>query len=125
MYSIKILYFIIEKFYAMDYFQNKVISFLNTTLDAVDSEKDPRNILIMFSLIEKINIQVPKPILKEYAKNFFELLEVYYPIEFVPPKNSPDKITPDQLIDSLNNCFGTNEFFYEQLIEVFKGKHTF
>ncbi len=112
----------IENFNQEDFFKNKYIEYINIVLDAIEGEKDPRNILLMFNLVKLLNKYIPEDLNKIYAKNFFEILDVYYPIEFVPPKNSPDKITSEELIDTLNDCFASNEFYFEFLMEVIKGK---
>jgi hypothetical protein len=121
-FSLKIFKFLIENFHQDDFFKNKLIDYINIVLDAIEGEKDPRNILIMFDLVKNINKSIPKEMCQIYAKNFFEILDIYYPIEFTPPKNSPDKITSEMLIDALNESFASNEYFFEFLIEVFRDK---
>lgn len=106
--------------------------------DAIDNEKDPRNILKMFSLIEKVNLKFFKnqknlnkeneedfintEVMSDLNKSFFETLEIYYPIEFTPPKNSKENITTNDLINALNNAFASNDSYMEYLLELLKGK---
>jgi DNA repair/transcription protein MET18/MMS19 len=103
------------------FFRTKSFDYLQTVLDAIDGEKDPRNILQMFNLIFKINMTFDKTILFPFNKKFFDILDEYYPIEFTPPKNSPEMITAEQLSSKLNDCFCSNEGFAEYLIESIKG----
>lgn len=121
-FSLKIFNYLIEKFHQEEFFKNNLIEYINIVLDALEGEKDPRNILIMFNLVKNVNKLIPLEMRQIYAKNFFEILDIYYPIEFTPPKNSPDKITSEMLIDALNESFASNEFFLEFLIEVFQDK---
>lgn len=131
----EIFEFLIENL--QEYFTEKVSEFLQLVLDAVDSEKDPRNILKMFSLIEKVNTNFYKKnpmnnttdsnvldteLMNDLNKSFFETLEIYYPIEFSPPKNSKENITANDLIDSLNKAFASNDSYMEYFFEVLKGK---
>lgn len=117
-----------------EFYITKLRDFLEIVLDGIDGEKDPRNILVMFALIQKISKKyfllnsskydsyLDEESKKDLAKSFFDSLEIYYPIEFTPPKNSQDKITVDDLINSLNACFASSDLYMEFLIEVLEGK---
>lgn len=120
-YAIKILNFVVDHFSNEENFKNKIELFLKIVLDGIENEKDPRNIMQSFKLIKIINQKLNKTAIAPFAKNFFDILEVYYPIEFIPPKNSPDKITPEMLINELNECFASNDLYVESLMEVLKG----
>jgi len=129
--------------------KEKVPEFLQLILDAIDSEKDPRNILKMFSLIEKVNLNffnknknknsivkdgnvginidididlLNNEVMNNLNKSFFETLEIYYPIEFSQPKNSKENITANDLINSLNKAFASNDSYMEFIFEILKGK---
>lgn len=117
----KTLTYILETYYNNEEFKNRVLEYIQIVLDGIEGEKDPRNIILMFNLVKKVNNYIDRNILKNYSKNFFEILEVYYPIEFTPPKNSPDKITAEDLIDNLNDAFASSEDYMEYFIEVVKG----
>jgi hypothetical protein len=115
-------------------FSLKIIAdYLQLVIDAVDGEKDPRNILKMFSLITKISKKYfsdarkykdlcDQETMQDLCKSYFNTLEVYYPIEFTQPKNSPDQITAADLINGLNDCFASSDKYMEYLIEVLQGK---
>ncbi len=118
-YSYKILMYLLndmnESFF-------KIEEYIKNVLDAVEGEKDPRNILVIFQLVRRINETLDPDILYPFTKNFFDILESYYPIEFNPPKNSPDKITSDDLKTKLNEAFASNYNYISYLIELIKGK---
>ena len=76
----------------------------------------------MFTLVQLIHLKIIRKHLEPYAKNFFEIIQVYYPIDFEPPKtNSPDTITCEQLSNALNDCFASSDLFMPHLIDLFKG----
>lgn len=86
----------------------------------------------MFALIAKISKRYfsdeqkykdlcDQETMQDLCKSFFDTLEVYYPIEFSQPKNSPDKITAVDLINALNDCFASSDKYMEFLIEVLQG----
>lgn len=119
-----------------EFYLKRITNYLQLVADAVDGEKDPRNILKMFALIAKISkkyfsdVQKYKDLcdqetMQELCKSFFDTLEVYYPIEFTQPKNSPDKITAVDLINTLNACFASSDMYMEYLVEVLQGKFFF
>ena len=96
--------------------------YISVVLNAMEAEKDPRNILLIFNFITQINQAIDPDILYPFTKNFFDLLEAYYPIEFSPPKNSPDKITADDLKNNLNESLASNYNYLVYLVEIIKGK---
>ena len=57
-----------------------------------------------------------------YVRYLFEILELYYPIEFTPPKNSPEEITPETLINALNLGLSSSDTLAEHVIEMLRGK---
>jgi DNA repair/transcription protein MET18/MMS19 len=103
------------------FFLDKIPNYLQIVIDAIDGEKDPRNIILIFDFVYKINTTLDKPSLSSFNKRFFEILDEYYPIEFTPPKNSPEKITAELLSTKLNNCLASNEEYMPYLLEAIKG----
>ena len=99
----------------------KAEEFIKISLDSMDGEKDPRNILLVFELITKINDTLNKDFLDNYVQNFYDILDNYYPIDFTPPKNSPEKITADDLKNKLNESFLSNYTYFKLLIDSIKG----
>ncbi len=131
-YSYLIFEFMLENL--EEFYLEKTPNYLQLVVDAIDGEKDPRNILKIFSLITKINKKYfseaqqdykdffDKENMEDLCKSFFDTLEVYYPIEFSPPKNSPDKITTSDLVNALNDAFASTDKYMEFLIETLQGK---
>ncbi len=142
----EIFEFLLENFKEYLLEKTKTPEFLQLVLDAIESEKDPRNILKMFSLIEKINLNffkinkntndniinnkinndidiINSEVMNDLNKSFFETLEIYYPIEFSPPKNSKENITANDLINSLNKAFSSNDYYMEFIFDILKGKN--
>ena len=60
-----------------------------------------------------------------YVRSLFEILELYYPIEFTPPKNSPEAITSETLINALNTGFSSSDTLAENVIEMLRGIFSF
>jgi DNA repair/transcription protein MET18/MMS19 len=116
-YAISVLIILLE--YSNETFFNKY-EYLQIVLDAIDGEKDPRNIVLMFNLIYQVNTVLKD--ISPFTNKFFEILDDYFPIEFKPPTNSPQMITAEQLSNRLNDCFCSNEAFMEYLIDSIKGK---
>lgn len=84
------------------------VDFLVGFIQAVDSEKDPRNLLIAFRLsrwvIQNFSIQ-------ELAEDLFEVTACYFPITFRPPPNDPFGITAEDLKLELRNCMIASPLF--------------
>lgn len=83
---------------------------VSAVLTAIESEKDPRNLLVSFELTRLIlnilgNDDTSVKIIEPFLEEIFENISCYYPIEFEPPKNDKFKITSKELKDRLNNCF--------------------
>ncbi len=115
-----------------EFYHKRIADYIQIVVDSIDGEKDPRNILKMFTLIAKISKRYfsdaqkykdlcDQETMQDLCKSFFDTLEVYYPIEFTQPKNSPDKITAEDLINALNGCFASSDKYMEYLIEVLQG----
>ena len=83
---------------------------VSAILTAIESEKDPRNLIESFKLTYLIlskfgNDPVSSKTIEPFLDEIFENISCYYPIEFEPPKNDKFKITPKDLKDGLNKCF--------------------
>ena len=74
----------------------------------IESEKDPRNLLICFDLTYFMLVtymspdcafyrETAKEVLEQLEESFFDEIACYLPIQFKPPKNDTHKITPEQL----------------------------
>lgn len=85
-------------------------SIISAVLTAIESEKDPRNLVVSFELTRLIlsilgNDEQSIPTIEPFLEEIFENISWYYPIEFEPPQNDKFKITSKELKDKLNRCF--------------------
>ncbi|KAL2653858.1 hypothetical protein R1flu_021986 [Riccia fluitans] len=79
---------------------------------AIDGEKDPRNILIAFRLVEQLIALFPEPDgpVKENAKSIFDILSSYFPITYNPPQ-AHRGITREDLSSALLKVFCATSWF--------------
>ncbi|KAI9314683.1 Dos2-interacting transcription regulator of RNA-Pol-II-domain-containing protein, partial [Obelidium mucronatum] len=82
--------------------------FIAGFLVAMDGEKDPRNILISFSIIQTIVVNFDITVKYE---DVFESIYCYFPITFRPPPNDPYGITSADLKLKLRSCFSASPLF--------------
>ena len=87
--------------------------FVSFVLQAIDGEKDPRNLLYTFDLvffILKVHFQENSEPLQDVSvdaqiiEDLFDAVSRYFPINFSPPKNDTNNITPEQLQGLLSRC---------------------
>lgn len=74
-----------------------------TTL--VAGEKDPRNLMIIFSMLRAIMIEWD---ISGHAEMLFDGVFAYFPITFRPPPNDPYGITAQDLKNRLRDCLSSN-----------------
>ncbi|KAL3685855.1 hypothetical protein R1sor_003877 [Riccia sorocarpa] len=79
---------------------------------AIDGEKDPRNILMAFRLVEQLVALFPEPDgpVNESAETIFAILSCYFPITYNPP---PDQrgIKREDLSSALLKAFASTAWF--------------
>ncbi|XP_075072020.1 MMS19 nucleotide excision repair protein homolog [Mixophyes fleayi] len=83
-------------------------------IQVMDGEKDPRNLLVAFRIVQEI-------ITKDYAlgpfvEELFEVTSCYFPIDFTPPPNDPHGITREDLILGLRAVLASTPRFAEFLL---------
>lgn len=79
--------------------------FVHGFVQAVDGEKDPRNLLLVFELMHRIMASsTPVRDWKRYAEDLFEVMTCYFPITFRHQPGDPDAVTQDQLVVALRRC---------------------
>ncbi|XP_063818410.1 MMS19 nucleotide excision repair protein homolog isoform X2 [Pseudophryne corroboree] len=83
-------------------------------IQVMDGEKDPRNLLVAFHIVQDI-------ITKNYAlgpfvEELFEVTSCYFPIDFTPPPNDPHGITREDLILGLRAVLASTPRFAEFLL---------
>ena len=79
-------------------------------IQAMDGEKDPRNLLMAFRLANVVARQFPKEI-EPMAEELFEVTSCYFPITFKPPPGDPYGITSDDLKKELKRCMIASSHF--------------
>ncbi|EKX74096.1 conserved hypothetical protein [Theileria equi strain WA] len=84
--------------------------------DAVKGEKDPRNLLSLFELVCKVSKNMATSD-TEFEK-LADLVTIYFPVQFTPPKNDKVGITPLQLKDGLLKSFTSHPKMGFHIMEV-------
>jgi len=92
-------------------FDLKIITaeFICGFVQAIDSEKDPRNLLICLRLVEIV--------VKEFtldntlAEQLFEVVACYYPVDYSPPAVLKSTVTKEQLSLALLNAMTASPLF--------------
>ena len=100
--------------------EKKQESFISVIIDCIDDEKDPRNIIEMFNLLDILYKKFPKNILIKYSKEIFDIINSYYPINFTPPKDIKNPISSKELSNLLNKIISLeffSEYFFEEINE--------
>ena len=73
--------------------------------DLVSGEKDPRNLMLIFSMLRAIMVEWN---ISQYSEVMFDSVYAYFPITFRPPPNDPYGITAQDLKDRLRDCLSSN-----------------
>lgn len=79
-------------------------------IQALDGEKDPRNLVIAFHSVLTIVGHLPFEVL---AEDLFEVISCYFPIDFTPPPNDPHGVSREALILGLRRCLTATPKFAE------------
>lgn len=72
--------------------------------DLVAGEKDPRNLMLIFSMLRVLMVEWD---ISEHAQTMFDSVYAYFPITFRPPPNDPYGITAQDLKDRLRECLAS------------------
>ncbi|WWC93066.1 uncharacterized protein L201_008031 [Kwoniella dendrophila CBS 6074] len=94
-------------------------SFINSYTKMVDGEKDPRNLMLLFSIDRVILLEFE---VKDHIEDFFDITFCYFPITFRPPPNDPYGITADDLKLALRKCMASSPYFAKMAIPLFLEK---
>ena len=81
---------------------------MSKIISCFDGEKDPRNLMIIFSILQVPMIEWE---VKAYAQDLFDSVFNYFPITFKPPPDDPYGITAQDLKDRLRECIAANSNF--------------
>lgn len=77
-------------------------------IQAMDGEKDPRSLMIIFNMVPVI---IQKFSISVFVEEFFEVISCYFPIDFSPPPNAPHGVTQQTLISGLRKCLSATSLF--------------
>lgn len=97
--------------------------FIGGCMRLMENENDPRNILMSFTLFRSIFQLLPYSILlsANNVQNMFDIIDVYFPIEFNAPSVNGRKdlfgITKVELQNSLHECFVCHELLQEPVFK--------
>ncbi|KAK6342855.1 hypothetical protein TWF718_008237 [Orbilia javanica] len=87
-------------------------------VELVTNEKDPRNLMIIFSNLKVIIIEFD---IEDCEEQVFDACFCYFPITFKQPPNDPYGITAQDLKDRLRECLQASSkfavFLFPQLLE--------
>jgi len=75
--------------------------------DLVAGEKDPRNLVLVFSMLRVVMIEWD---ITRHTETLFDAVYAYFPITFRPPPNDPYGITAQDLKDKLRDCLASTPF---------------
>ncbi|KAF6780455.1 hypothetical protein AHF37_00060 [Paragonimus kellicotti] len=76
--------------------------FVSAYVQAIDGEKDPENLILIFQMNLIVMQCFPIDHVKE---DFFEVMSVYFPVDFSPPPDGIGaRITRSSLADGLHHC---------------------
>ncbi|KAF2214828.1 hypothetical protein CERZMDRAFT_36364 [Cercospora zeae-maydis SCOH1-5] len=82
--------------------------FMSGFLSYFEGEKDPRNLMIVFSFLQ---VPMAEWDIHAYAHDMFDAVFNYFPITFKPPPDDPYGITAQDLKDRLRDCIAANSDF--------------
>ena len=86
--------------------------------DLVSGEKDPRNLMIVFSILKVIMVEWD---IVGHVETLFDAVFCYFPITFRPPPDDPYGITAQDLKSRLRGCIAATPYFapyaFPQLID--------
>ncbi|EAW15218.1 MET18/MMS19 family protein [Aspergillus clavatus NRRL 1] len=77
-------------------------------VDLMTGEKDPRNLMLVFSILKVVMVEWD---ISNHAELLFESVYNYFPITFRPPPNDPYGITAQDLKDRLQDCISATSLF--------------
>ncbi|KAJ1553319.1 hypothetical protein HK096_008313, partial [Nowakowskiella sp. JEL0078] len=77
-------------------------------IQSIDSEKDPRNLMICFRLVTLITTYLD---FKKYSEDLFDTIFCYFPITFRPPPDDVYGITAEDLKKALRSVLASTPVF--------------
>ena len=75
--------------------------------ELVTGEKDPRNLMLIFSMLRVLMVEWD---ISQRSELMFDSVYAYFPITFRPPPNDPYGITAQDLKDRLRDCLASTGY---------------
>jgi CRP-like cAMP-binding protein len=91
-------------------------------IQCMDGEKDPRNLLLCFSLVRDAMTQLPAQCYARFAEELYEITSCYFPITFNEraPRDDESATTPTitrvALVEALRECLAASPLLAEYVI---------
>ncbi|GJJ11517.1 hypothetical protein Clacol_005750 [Clathrus columnatus] len=101
--------------------RNMKDEFLRGYVQLAEGEKDPRNLMIAFSIARIILIEFD---ISSCVEDYFDITFCYFPISFRPPSDDPYGITADDLKRALRACLCATSRFGPLAMPLFLEKLT-
>ncbi|KAI9869021.1 MAG: hypothetical protein M1813_002844 [Trichoglossum hirsutum] len=76
--------------------------------DLVSGEKDPRNLMVVFSMLKVVIVEWD---IVRHTEILFDAVYCYFPITFRPPPGDPYGITAQDLKARLRDCIAASHYF--------------
>lgn len=92
--------------------------FAQAFLDAMEGEKDPRNLLLCLQIAREL-MEKLAPVFDRHDRllqHYFDVVSCYFPITFTPPPNDPYGITSEELILSLRKAFAASDLLAKHVV---------
>ncbi|GAA5964949.1 hypothetical protein JCM21900_001908 [Sporobolomyces salmonicolor] len=93
--------------------------FMSGYCSLVEGEKDPRNLMISFSIVRVVLLEFD---ISKNVEDLFDITFCYFPITFTPPPDDPYGITSDDLIVALRGCLSATPHFGKLALPLFLDK---
>ncbi|CEP08803.1 hypothetical protein [Parasitella parasitica] len=84
--------------------------FIATFIQSITNEKDPRNLMSVYTVIQKIAKLLD---ISQHVEDLFAATFCYFPITFRPPPDNPYGITAKDLKVNLRKCMASTPLFSE------------
>ncbi|KFY15873.1 hypothetical protein V491_05524, partial [Pseudogymnoascus sp. VKM F-3775] len=81
------------------------VDFINMVVELSTTERDPRNLMLIFSMVEVILSEWKDEDIEQLKEDLYEMLSRYFPITFTAKKSDPAGINPAELVLRLRKCF--------------------
>ncbi|KFY30684.1 hypothetical protein V493_01746, partial [Pseudogymnoascus sp. VKM F-4281 (FW-2241)] len=91
------------------------VDFINVLIELSSSERDPRNLMLIFSMVEVVLAEWEIEDIEQLQEDLYDLLSRYFPITFSAKKTDPAGIDPAELVLRLRKCFAAYSGFATSL----------